>query len=193
MAITVGIDQSFTKTGICILCTEAQTSLCREIPSDTSNGHHGKRCLQIANEIKEILNDEAMGGATRYNVFIEAPSGSFRGQASDLPALYWHIVNAIEEYSHSWPIYPVSPNELYKFLTGKGRTAAVNKVVAVQKQYGHLIPPEFVVDYDTKGGIEAHADVYDAIGLAALGECYLYPDRFTKAQRDAIAKIKQLD
>mgnify|MGYP003787224469 FL=1 len=151
--------------------------------------------MLIAERVRSFIEQSGYS-EHEITVFIESPQGSFRGEANDLPALYWIIVNTLEdaEWNGSFRLvtYPVSPNELFKFLTGKGRTPRVNKVVAVQKKYGHLIPDEFVVDYDTPGGIEKHADVYDSIGLAVLGECVLHPEKFTKAEQEAVRKIRRL-
>lgn len=188
--VNCGIDPSFSCTGVAVLNTDTGCCNCLEITTDTSDGHHGKRCLLVARKAFQFVDSLGMTLGTDFNLFIEAPKGQLRGNAQDLPALYWTIVNAFDKPKCT--IYEVSPSELSKFLTGKGLTPRVNKVVAVQKKYGHLIPPEFVVDYDTPGGIEKHADVYDSIGLAALGECRLGEGEYSKAQVEAVSKVKSL-
>lgn len=190
--LVVGIDPSLSSTGVCIYDTsdDASPCICAEIKSTTAKGHHGQRCEDIADAVLNFLQTNDLQDEEAF-VFIEEPM-NLQGHAQDLRALFWYIINGLEYHCPAMEFYAVPPNTLYKFLTGKGQTRAVNKVVAVQKKYGHLIPPEFVVDYDTPGGIEKHADVYDSIGLAALGECRLGEGEYSKAQVEAVKKVVRL-
>ena len=183
----IGIDPSLSKTGACVYDTKSLSSACTEICSTTADGHYGVRSRKIADAVQSFIM--ANMGDDVAGVFVEYPM-NLRGPAENINSLFWHIINAVEDLHID--TYKVSPKELYKFLTGKGQTPAVNKVVAVQKRHGHMIPPEYAVDFDTPGGIEKHCDVYDAIGLSALGECYLGGGDYTKAQREAVSKVKRL-
>ena len=106
MSIIVGIDGSFTCTGLCVLDEQADTVWCREIKTTPADGHFGKRCMGIARQVVEFL--DVVCPDETCSVFMEFPGGSFQGKSNNLPALFWEITNTLERDQHT--IYPVSAN-----------------------------------------------------------------------------------
>lgn len=194
MKYTVGIDPSLSSTGVCVFDTETMQTFVAQIDGHHKDCHVGERCHRIAWAVDEFISrtigDAVLDG---YHVFIEEPAGLLQGPAQDLRVLYWDIVRVLEGCPFGvCTIYPVPPTTLKKHLTGRGNCKPEDKCFAVLTKLNHLLPQEYVVSDESKGGISKFKDAFDAVGLAALGHCYLGGDGYTKAQKDCLGKIKAL-
>jgi hypothetical protein len=187
----VGIDPSLSSTGLYIYDNETKACQGYQIDGHVQSRHVGDRCESIAIYLAEKAKP-AMASAI-LNVFIEEPSGALQGYAQDLRTLYWAIIRQLENIAFAcFNTYPVSPKTLNKFLTGNGNCAAENKTLAILTKYRQYIPEEYVVSSDTKGGLMKYKDLYDAIGLALLGDCLLGGDGYTKLQKESLKKVTKL-
>lgn len=194
MAIIVGIDPSLSSTGLCVADTDTGKTHAAQIDGHHSDCHLGERCRRIAAAVnQQIASSRLLDACDRIEVFIENPAGPLRGFAQDLPVLYWAIIMDLESDKFLYPtIYPVASATLKKWLTGRGNAKPEDKVVAVLDKLKPMIPEQYIVSPETKGGMMAFKDLYDGVALAALGDCYLGGDGYSKAQRDAVAKVKSL-
>jgi hypothetical protein len=194
MPLIVGIDLSTTSTGVCVYNPDLGATHAAQIDGHHPGCHTGERCRRIACAVnEELTRSNLLEACDNIEVFIEAPLGPMQGFGRDLPILYWSIIMNLEDDKFLYPtIYPVSSATLKKFVTGRGNAKPEDKVVAVSTKYKDLIPLEFRVSPETKGGIMLYKDMYDAIGLAVLGHCVLCGDGFTKGQIEAVKKITRL-
>jgi len=190
----VGIDPSLTSTGVCVLDTDTMQTHTAQIDGHHADCHVGERCRMIAAAVNfEITRSPLLDACDRIEVFIEDPSGHFQGYAQDLRVLYWAIIMDLEGDKFLYPtIHSVSSATLKKFVCGRGNAKPEDKVVAVLSKFQHMIPEKYIVSPETKGGMSAYKDMYDAVGLAALGHCYLGGDGFTKLQQEAVKKVRTL-
>lgn len=189
----VGIDPSLSSTGVCVYCPETCQTHVAQIDGHCGR-HPGDRCEFIAGKVLNAISSSGIVDACdSIDVFIECPAGLLQGPAQDLRTLYWAIIRHLEDEEFLYTtIYPVPPTTLKKWLTNRGNCKPEDKVFAVASKLKHMIPPEFVVSDETKGGIARWKDAYDGIGLAALGHCYLGGSGFTKAQQESLKKIEDL-
>jgi Holliday junction resolvasome RuvABC endonuclease subunit len=194
MSFIVGIDPSLSSSGVCVFNTDTMETHVAQIDGHHNDCHLGERCRRIAAAVNhQISSSQLLDACDRVEVFIENPAGALRGFAQDLPVLYWAIIMELEGEKFLYPtIYPVASATLKKFVCGRGNAKPEDKVVAVLNKYSHMLPEQYVVSPETKGGMMAFKDLYDAVGLAALGHCYLGGDGYTKAQVESLAKIKPL-
>jgi hypothetical protein len=197
MPYIIGIDPSLASTGLAIFKPEKRViHYCCQIDGHVGK-HPGDRCEQIAQHAISSFSchiyDET---ETDITLIIEEPSGQLQGYAQDLRTLYWaiirHMEGECEDTGDNIVIYPVAPNTLKKFLSGRGNCSPEDKALAVITKYKQYIQDEYVVSSDTKGGLMKYKDLYDAIGLALLGDCLLGGEGYTKLQHEALNKVAKL-
>ena len=191
--VICGIDPSLSSTGVCIYDTQSRKTSVAQIDGHHKDCHVGARCERIAAAVIDAICKPPMEDCMTLDVFIEQPGGMLQGPAQDLRTLYWAIIRHLEMEKFIYPtIFPVAPATLKKWLTGRGNARPEDKAYAVLTKLRHLLPEEYVVSDETKGGISKFKDAYDAVALAALGECRLGEGEYSKAQVEAVKKVVRL-
>ena len=191
----VGIDPSLSSTGVCVYDTATGQTYAEQIDGHFKDEPHvGERCDRIAcHVLSAIVNSGLLDACDNIEVFIEEPSGRLLGEAMDLRTLYWNIIRWLEHDEFLYQtIYPVPNATLKKFLTGKGNGKPEDKALAVLTDYHNLLPEEKVVGPGTSLGLLCYKDLYDAVGLAALGRVVLEPDTAPKWKQEAVKNIGRL-
>ncbi len=167
----IGIDPSLTSTGVVILSDAGEYLAAAQIPSSNAE-RMDVRCRSIAGRVRETLVEFISGPhGKRVSVYIEYPGGNLKGPAQNLLVLYWYI---IEEFARrivlsELSIYAVAPQALTKYITSRGTANGADKCAAVMSRWMHLLPEQYQVSADSKGGIERFKDLFDGMGLAQLG------------------------
>lgn len=189
----VGIDPSLSSTGVCVYDTDAQSTYAVQIDGHHKDCHLGERIERIAcHVVNAVVESKLVDACDPIEVFIEEPSGRLMGEAQDLRTLFWAIVRWLEQAE--WleaTIYKVAQGTLKKWLTGKGNGKPEDKALAVLENLKPLIPEDKLVGPGTGRGLMCYKDLYDAIGLAALGACYLTGEG-TKAKQEAAKAVTAL-
>lgn len=186
----VGIDPSLTSTGVVVLSDAGEFLAAAQIPSSNVE-RMDVRCRSIAKRVCDVLGD-FVGGAHsgRVAVYIEYPGGNLKGPAQNLLVLYWYIVDEfarrVEEGRLS--VHATAPASLKKFITGRGVATPADKCAAVMSRWMHLLPAEFQVSADSKGGIAKYKDLFDGMGLAQMGLTH-QTGQGTVAQKEAAGKL----
>lgn len=191
----VGIDPSLSSTGVFVWDTETGKTYAEQIDGLFKDQPHvGERCDRIAcHVLSAIVNSGLLDACDSIEVFIEEPSGRLMGEAQDLRTLYWNIVRWLEHEEFLYQtIYPVPNATLKKFLTGNGHAKAPDKALHVLTSFREMIPEDKLVGPGTKHGLLDYVDLYDAVGLAALGRVVLEPDTAPKWKQEAVKNIGRL-
>lgn len=167
----VGIDPSLTSTGVVILSDTGDYLAAAQIPSSNAE-RMDVRCRSIAKRVCDTLGP-FIGGphSDRVSAYIEYPGGNLKGPAQNLLVAYWYIIDEFTRrvLEHNLSIYAVAPQGLTKYITSRGNAKAADKCAAVMSRWMHLLPEQYQVSADTKGGIGKYADLFDGMGLAQLG------------------------
>lgn len=189
----IGIDPSLTSSGVVILSDAGEYLAAVQIPSSNAE-RMDVRCRSIAKRVCDTLGP-FIGGphGDRVNVYIEYPGGNLKGPAQNLLVAYWYIIDEftrrVEEGRLG--IYAVSPQGLTKYITSRGNAKAVDKCAAVMSRWMHLLPEQYHVSADSKGGIGKYADLFDGMGLAQLGLTH-QTGQGTAWQKEAAAKVNAI-
>lgn len=131
----IGIDQSYTSTGLIVLNDSSEIVLCKIVSTDKSDDIF-KRAWQISEELLD-----AIGKFAPCCISIEGLAFSMTGNATrDLAGLQFLIVSKIKFVS-GLNISIVSPPSLKKFATSNGKAKKNDMIDAL---------PEDVFDYFTK-------------------------------------------
>lgn len=165
----IGIDPSLTSTGVVILSDAGEYLAAAQIPSSNAE-RMDVRCKSIAKRVCDTLAP-FIGRGEPVGVYIEYPGGNLKGPAQNLLVAYWYIIDEfsrrVMEYRLS--IYAVAPQALTKYITGRGNATPADKCAAVMSRWMHLLPEQYQVSAEFKGGIAKHKDLFDGMGLAQLG------------------------
>lgn len=193
----VGIDPSLTSTGVVVLSDTGEVLGAAQVPSGPGAALH-VRLREIAESVACVIwrsrDGRALGTAgfpdgpppRRLQVFVEEPGGALKGAAQDCRTLFWFIVEQL--CTEGWcdvSVYSIAPATLCKFITGRGNAKADDKCAAVMKRWMHLLPEEFHVSPESKGGVGRCKDLFDGMGLAQAGLVYLTGEG-TVAQKSAL-------
>jgi len=178
--IVVGIDPSFSGTGIVVL-QEGKVRV-KELVVTSPQKSVPHRVLSVVTAIELVLiNAEDSLGERPALVVVEGFSYASKGRAIfDTAYLGWRIreeLIRLEEIAGiSW--MEVSPSLLKKFATGKGNANKDLVLLQVYKRWGEELT-------DT--------NIADAFVLAKIGEAYLGVDvdKLTDFQKEVIKKLKR--
>lgn len=113
----IGIDQSYTSTGICILDENCELYLSEIISSDKNDNIY-ERALQIKNKLNHIISN-----LNSENIFIaiEGLAFTMTGNATrDLAGLQFVLITYMLENLNKTPVI-ISPPSLKKSATGNGK------------------------------------------------------------------------
>lgn len=169
----IGIDASLTCTGICTFADPYIIGVSRTVTSKPAEGLAGriKRYQQAAEEIHRIADPS---GTTCPHVFLEGYSWGSPHKA--IPLAEFGAILRQRLLSQNCTIIEVSPNEVKKFATGKGKGDKALIQAHVAKRWNLI--------FETSD--EADAFVLGRIGLAyhGLAECD------NEAQREVIERMK---
>lgn len=171
----IGIDPSLTSTGVVVLSDTGEYLAAAQIASSNAE-RMDVRCRSIAKRACDVLADFIGGPASeRVSVYVEYPGGNLKGPAQNLLVAYWYI---IDEFSRRvteerLSIHAVAPQALTKYITSRGNAKKEDKCASIMARWMHLLPEQYQVSADAKGGITRFADLFDGLGLAQLGLTHL--------------------
>lgn len=112
----LGIDQSYTSSGICILNLDGSVKDVQLIKTDSTIGDVFARANHIANRVNQLRSENKS-----VQVGLEGLAFSKVGDATrDLAGLQFTIVTYLRYSQQFSDISVPSPNEVKKFATGKG-------------------------------------------------------------------------
>lgn len=125
----LGIDQSYTSTGYCILDNENIIKY-GTINTDKELNIHDRVEIIVSN-IKELLNENI------DKVILEGLAFGMRGNATrDLAGLQFVLINHIRQINKNIEI--ISPTSLKKFATGSGKSKKKDMFDALEDQHKKL-------------------------------------------------------
>ena len=193
--IIAGIDGSLSSTGFCSM-RDGSVIACGQY-EDKEQLMMPFRMRRIASVVVGSIIYQVEKGE-EVNVFTEEPCGALQGYAANLNALYWFIVEEFYSVQSANQIvvniYPVAQKSLTKFITGNGNAKHKDKAYSVTQTWMELLPEEFHVTDSTKPkGIMKYADLFDALSLCKLGECFFNSEGFEKYQVEIAGKIGRLN
>lgn len=182
----IGIDPSLTSTGVVILSDAGDYLAAAQIPSSNAEPMH-VRCRSIARRALAVASSHE---DCAWHVYIEEPGGELKGAAQDCRTLFWFLVEELVGWKYARvEVYATAPSSLKKYMTGRGNATPADKCSAVMARWMHLLPEEFHVSADTKGGIAKFKDLYDGLGLAQLGLTH-QTGQGTAPQKEVAGKLK---
>lgn len=158
----IGIDQSLTSTGVCIINDEGGLVHHQVISTSKEDGDLFDRALTIARELVTIAKNFQKSG----DVFISIEGLAFSkfGNATrDLAGLQCAIITLMMHLGviQDRSIFLVtSPNELKRFATGKGNATKVDMFESIPPEHQN----ELSIYLKTKG----RYDVADAYWLSQI-------------------------
>lgn len=150
----LGIDQSFTSTGWCIL--EDDTVVKHGIITSDKNKTIFERSIDVAEEISSLIKKEEID----YVALEGLPFMSRSNVTRDLAGLQFIIVECLIKLNKSYLIIP--PTSLKKFATNSGKASKEDMFEALPKE----IKNKFGKTPKTKGRF----DITDSYWLAKKGE-----------------------
>ena len=161
MSIVIGIDQSYTSTGICVLNSDKQILELSTLTAAISVGDIFARANHIADEVCKLVEKYSPIG-----VGIEGLAYAMTGDATrDLAGLLFVIVNKLR-YTHKFDkITSVPPNTLKKMATGKGNAKKEMLYTALPEDVKKLIEAK---NYRKTTGMYDVTDAY-WIAIYTLG------------------------
>ena len=201
----VGIDPSLTSTGVVVLDDAGGFLGAAQVPSGPGEALH-VRLRAIAESVENVIWQSRDGrwlGAAGFSdgpppiplyVFVEEPGGALKGAAQDCRTLFWFIAEQLCREDEGWEtsLHSIAPATLTKFITGRGNATAQDKCAAVMARWMHLLPEEFHVSPEQKGGVARCKDLFDGLALAQAGLVYLTGEG-TVAQKATLAgKVKKI-
>lgn len=167
----LGLDQSFTKSGIVVVESGNPDMLHYEKFTSTVGNDYFERAWQVALHIQNIVEKFNIDG-----VFIEGLAFGSRGdQTRNLGGLQYSVINMLRfgECSLRPEVVIVAPTTLKKFATGKGNVKKDVMIETLQEQY----PKEFNIFYGEmrvrkSTGLDDMTDAYflAQYGLANFGK-----------------------
>lgn len=154
----LGIDQSFTSSGICILDEHSNVVHHETINTTDADGDIFDRAIKVVKRIEEIIHQYEP-----VRVGIEGLAFSKFGNATrDLAGLQFviitHLRRTFPDFGTKLDI--ISPNLLKKFASGKGSASKDDMFAALSPEYAAI----FTCYKKTKG----RSDVVDAFWLAKM-------------------------
>lgn len=163
MTVFIGIDQSYTSTGYCVIKDNDVLDF-GVFKTSIHDGDIHDRANNVVNNITSLCNN--------YNDFkfsMEGLSFGQRGSATrDLAGLQFIIINHIRFQLKVLDINIISPKSIKKFATGSGGSS---KVKVTKTMMVHSLPEEikalFKTKYKTSTGLY---DVTDAYYLAKYNQ-----------------------
>ena len=166
----VGIDPSLTSTGVVVLDDTGAFLGAAQIPSGPGEALH-RRLRKIARDV-DMAICRADDDSLVVSVFMEEPGGALKGAAQDCRTLFWFIAEELCR-GENVTLCSISPSTLTKFITGRGNATAQDKCAAVMSRWMYILPEEFHVSPEQKGGVGRLKDLFDGMGLAQAGLTHL--------------------
>ena len=124
--LVLGIDQSYTSTGIVILDGEYIIDF-KTIKSDKNSDDIHQKALTIALEISRIIEENAI-----TEIHIEGLGfGSIGNATRDLAGLQFTIINICKNKNPNLNFFILSPNSVKKFATGSGKATKNDMIDAL--------------------------------------------------------------
>jgi len=178
--ITVGLDLSLAKTGICIIQEGGillYSGLIKSKPSGDSYLAETKRIVKIAEEIVQKIDEYCPNEAPGL-VVIEAQAFMARNTSAitQIAGLSHLVRTLLAEFQ--WKCILVAPSSLKKYITGKGNADKNIVMMEIFKQYGHT----FMED-----------NTADSFGLSAVGWAVLGNPlkKLTVPQQEVVDLLKK--
>jgi Holliday junction resolvasome RuvABC endonuclease subunit len=180
----VGIDLSFTGTGVAALTLGDPAPAVRLIKSEGSRDATLAEQVHRHGKLSSDIITTVYGGS---GVFIRPELVAIEGPALGIPrasdsssfrrsAVWWQVVQTLID--DQVPVASVPPGSLKKFATGKGNAGKTAVALAVQRDW-----PDRVLSDD---------NVADALGLAMMAASHLgweFGFRVTVARKEALRKV----
>lgn len=168
MSIIIGIDQSYTSTGVCVINSDKQVLELFTITASTSIGDTFARSNYIADEICKLVTKHSPVG-----VGMEGLAYAMTGDATrDLAGLLFVVVNKLR-YVHNYDnIITIPPNTLKKLATGKGNAKKELLYIALPEDVKKLIEAN---NYRKTTGMYDVTDAY-WIAIYTLGHFHTRTD-----------------
>lgn len=167
----LGIDQSLTDTGICILTENDHKLLSIKTKPDKSEFGDLNRCRYIRNEIGKILSNNNFD-----LIVLEGFSYGSKGRKLFTIAALGFFIRDVLVNENNKILIP-TPGQLKKFVAGKGK--GVEKAVMMMKTL-------------SKWGVEiSNNNQCDAFGLAKLGEAFLLDNPQYDYQKAVIKELRK--
>lgn len=170
MSITVGIDPSYTESGIVVLDTDTGKLLKQKVIKTNNQLSEIVRVRNIWNNIENLIENRIIDV-----VSLEGLAFNSHNKAHQIGYLHFRIREYLKEYeSHPKLIIP-SPSQLKKFVTGKGQSKKELVLLNTYKQWG--------IEFTNN-------NLADAYGLAQLGRAVIGAEiKLHKYQQEAIEKL----
>jgi len=175
LSIVIGIDPSYTGCGLIVLDTDTGELKHKEVITTNSKDSEIKRVRQIWTKIAVFLNTKEPVDV----VSLEGLAFDKGEKAHQMGYLHYRLREYLESYKPKPTIIIPTPNQLKKFITGKGQVKKELILLNVYKRWG--------VEFDNN-------NLADAYGLAQLGRAFINKDiKLTSYQQEAIKAIRKED
>lgn len=159
--VVIGVDQSFTSSGVCVIDGGEATRL-YTIKTSSENGDTFARANLVATKIATAIGEH---GASL--ICLEGLAFSKFGNATrDLAGLQYAVIVLLRYKYNFEHIIIIPPNELKKFATGHGNASKDDMVGALPPHIDKNIRDQ---NYKKSTGLY---DVTDAYWLARYAEAY---------------------
>lgn len=167
----LGIDQSLSDTGICILTEKDHKLLSIKSNPDKSEFGDLYRCRYIRDEIDKILKENKFD-----LIVLEGFSYGSKGRKLFTIAALGFFIRDVLATGDNKILIP-TPGQLKKFVAGKG--IGIEKAVMMMKVLSNW-------------GVEiSNNNLADAFGLAKLGEAFLLENYKYKYQEDVVKELRK--
>lgn len=144
--VYMGLDQSYTNSGICIVDNSINLVEFGTIKTTDKDGDHFDRCSIIAKQIVQYAEKHKP-----TNIAIEGLAFGMRGDATrDLAGLFFILITSLRNSGFKPLIVP--PLTLKKFATGAGRAEKQQMVDSL---------PDGIADRFTAAGFKKTTGLYD--------------------------------
>lgn len=158
MTTAVGIDPSFTRTGVAIIRDGEITLKSIEIKAVPKATLVQKcdRVFDIALALEDYLYEQHLRFGPLGHYAIEGPAfGATNASAHYLSGLWWRLAEVAVNYDLERDAKVVQPTSLKMYATGRGNAGKDQVLLEVARRYGHLCTVE-------------NNDQADALVLAAI-------------------------
>jgi len=170
LSITIGIDPSYTGTGIIALDTDTGNLKDQLVISTTTKYTEIERVRQIWKEISAFLVEPIDA------VVIEGLAFAKKNKAHQMGYLHYRLREYLEASKTNPLIVIPPPSQLKKFVTGTGNAGKEIMLKEVYKRWG----------FDANDN-----NLADAYGLACIGRGYVGAEpKLIKCQQEVIAVMK---
>ena len=129
MSLTLGVDQSYTSSGYCIIDAEQNIIEFGRLKSDTTKDVY-ERALETAKKICELIEKHSL-----KKVNLEGLAFGIMGNATrDLAGLLFTIINLIKyKIGEDVEVTVIAPTSVKKLATGSGKAKKKDMVESLPK------------------------------------------------------------